>query len=234
VPPGGLDYLKFATDSIKIAVDQAGTNAPAGLSALQLANIYDGTWTTWDQVVNNNTADTGGGSIIAEIPPSTSSVYKSFVAALVAADASFTLNSSVVTVEQNDPTAITGASTPADAIVPFSTGRLNLWNDGYFHSPSTVFPGSSSPLSPGVVLLSGTPTDGNAALNIGISDYVIWRATDTTSTTPYQPGGALNWVQTLFYDPTGPTPYIFSPEGQTLITEAGVTPVATPSLSTVS
>jgi ABC-type phosphate transport system substrate-binding protein len=217
VPAGGLDYVKFATDSIEIAVDTVGTNAPAGLTALQLANIYDGTWTTWDQVENNNTSDIGGGTIIPEIPPSTSSVYSNFVKALTAVDSGFSVNSADTQVEQNDPTAITGASTPANAIVPFSAGRLNLWNGtagtdnkGYFYNPATPFPGSSTPLSPGVSLLTGTAPGGGASLDIAINDYAIWRAADTTSTTPYQPGGALNWVQTLFWDPSGPTPYLFT------------------------
>jgi hypothetical protein len=232
---GGLDYVKFATDSIQIAVDKALTDAPAGLSALQLANIYDGTWTYWAEVANNSSAAQyqTGPQVIPEIPPSSSSVYSNFVKALTAVDSGFTVDSSVVqTVEQNDPTAITGASSPADAIVPFSAGRLNLWNGtagtankGYFHDPATVFPGNSTPLSPGVSLLSGTPSDSNPVLNIAISDYIVWRAADTTVTnSPYQPGGTLNWVQTLFYDPTGPTPYIDSPEGQALIAAAGVTP----------
>ena len=227
--PGGLDYVKFGTDAIKIAVDQAHTDAPAGLNATDLANIYDGTWTTWGQV----TADGGspsGATIIPEIPPSSSSVYSKFVAALVAAVPSFSVDAAVVKqVEQNDPSAITGATSPADAIAPFSQARLNLWNNGYFFNPNTVFPGASSALTPGVVLLTGTSPNTGASLNISLSDYFVWRANDTTLGTPYQPGGTLNWVHTLFYNPSG-TPYIFSPEGQALITASGVTPVSTQSL----
>jgi ABC-type phosphate transport system substrate-binding protein len=231
--PGGLDYIKFGTDSIQIAVDKTLTNAPAGLSATDLAKIYNGTWTTWGQVATNGTTSSGD-TIIPEIPPSTSSIYSKFVAALVAAVPSFSIDSAVVkTVEQNDPTTITGASTPADAIVPFSAARLNLWNKGYFFNPGTAFPGAGSPLTAGVSLLSGTSPNGGASLNIALSDYFVWRANDTTIGTPYQPGGTLNWVNTLFYNPSG-TPYIFSPEGQTLIAASGVTPVATPALLTAS
>jgi hypothetical protein len=232
--PGGLDYIKFGTDAIKIAVDQAGTNAPAGLSATDLANIYNGTWTTWGQVATNG-ASSSGDTIIPEIPPSTSSIYSKFIAALVAAVPTFSVDSAVVkTVEQNDPTTITGAPTPADAIVPFSAARLNLWNAHYFFNPATPFPGGSTALTPGVVLLSGTSVNGGAAsLNIALSDYFVWRANDTTIGTPYQPGGTLNWVKTLFYNPSG-TPYIFSAEGQTLIAASGVTPVSTPALLTAA
>jgi hypothetical protein len=75
-----------------------------------------------------------------------------------------------------------------------------------------------------VVALTGTAPDSTASLNFGITDYIVWRASDTASTTPYQPGGALNWVQTLFYDSSGPAPYIDTPEGEALITASGVTP----------
>jgi hypothetical protein len=76
------------------------------------------------------------------IPPSGSSIYKTFIADLTTANGGTapTLGSDVKTVEQNDPTAITGASSPANAIVPFSAARLALWNDGYFHNPATAFP----------------------------------------------------------------------------------------------
>jgi hypothetical protein len=222
--PGGLDYIKFGTDAIQVVADQAATNAPSGLSAAELANIYDGTYKTWGAIPGYS-GPSPSASIIAEIPPSSSSVYSNFVKALTAADSSFTVDSAFVqTVEQNDPTAITGASSPANAIAPFSAARLKLWNDGYFYNPATVFPGASSPLTPGVSALTGTAPDSSAALNYGITDYIVWRAGDTSSTTPYQPGGALNWVQTLFYDPSGPAPYIDTPEGQALITSSGVTP----------
>ena len=145
--------------------------------------------------------------------------------ALTAADSSFTVDTAFVqTVEQNDPTAITGASSPANAIAPFSNARLKLWSDGYFFNPAIVFPGASTALTSGVVALTGTAPDSTASLNFGITDYIVWRASDTASTTPYQPGGALNWVQTLFYDSSGPAPYIDTPEGEALITASGVTP----------
>ncbi len=51
--------------------------------------------------------------------------------------------SNVQTVEQNDPSAITASSAPADTIVAFSAARLDLWNTGYFHNPVTAFPGGS-------------------------------------------------------------------------------------------
>ncbi len=147
------------------------------------------------------------------------------------------------TVEQNDPTAITGNTTPADAIVPFSTARLSLWNGGYFYNPNAPFgtndsaagnnghgspfpqTGTSTPLSAGVKLLSQTAPDSGAAYDSPITDYVIFRQSDAASTTPFEPGSSLNWVQTLFSNPTTPTTAWFDkPAGEALVQAAGVTP----------
>jgi hypothetical protein len=220
---GYLHVVEIGTDSVQIAVDTAATNAPAGLSAADLLNIYDGAYTKWTQIPGNS----GGSSatIIPEIPPSGSSIYKTFIADLTTANGGTapTLAGDVKTVEQNDPTAITSAASAADAIVPFSAGRLALWNDGYFHNPATVFPGSSSPLTPGVKLLTGTPGDGTVYAS-PITDYVIFRQSDATSATPFQPGGTKNWVQTLFSDPGGSAPYVDKSSGEALIAAAGITP----------
>ena len=68
-------------------------------------------------------------------------------------------------IEENDPFAITNlsATDAPNAIVPFSGGRLNLWNKGYFHNPHTPFnnnpfPGGA-PLTPGIALQTGTAPD---------------------------------------------------------------------------
>ena len=52
---------------------------------------------------------------------------------------------------------------------------------------------------------------------------------------PYEPGGTLNWVQTLFYNSawtpgstTVPAPFIDTSTGQALIASSGVTPIANP------
>ena len=109
---GYLHVVEIGTDSVQIAADSAGTNAPAGLSAAELLGIYTGTYTTWNQLPGNS----GGSSaaIIPLIPPSGSSIYKTFLADLKTANGNVTptLSASVKTVEQNDPTAITGAFEP--------------------------------------------------------------------------------------------------------------------------
>jgi hypothetical protein len=124
---GYLHVVEIGTDAVDIAVDNT-TNAPAGLSINELLDIYTGSITKWNQLPGNSGGS--GDTIIPMLPPSTSSVYKTFLADLKTANGNVTptLSAAVQTVEQNDPTAITGASSPADAIVPFSLARLNLWN----------------------------------------------------------------------------------------------------------
>ena len=222
---GFLHVVQIGKDSVQIAA-ASNTNAPAGLSVTDLLNIYTGVYTKWNQLPGNSGGSTN--TIIPLLPPSSSAIYKTLLADLKTANSNVapTLSSSVITVEQNDPSAITGASNPKDAIVPFSSARLNLWNSGYFHNPSTVFPGSATALSAGISLLSGTLLAGDTgtAYSSPVSDYIIFRQSDTSSTTPFQPGGTLNWIQTLFSDPAGPDPFFKTAAGQTLIQAAGVTP----------
>ncbi len=217
---GYLHVVEIGTDSVQIATDTASTNAPAGLTTADLLDIYTGADTKWNQLPGNGSGSTD--TILPLIPPSSSSIYKTLIADLTAANGGTApaISPSVKTVEQNDPTAITGASVPADAIVPFSAARLNLYNDGYFHSPSTVFPGNPTPLSPGITLLTGTAPGGGSSYASPITDYVIFRQSDATSTTPFQPGGTQNWVQALF---SSATAFFKLPAGLALVTASGVT-----------
>jgi len=220
---GHLHVVQIAADSVEIAADSSSTNAPAGLSAADLLGIYDGHYTKWNQLPGNSGGS--GATIIPELPPTGSSINKTFLADLRTANGGTApvLAGDVVTVEQNDPTAITGASSPANAIVPFSAGRLNLWNSGYFHNPGVPFPAGSA-LSPGISLLTGPVPGGGSYYDSAIHDYIIFRQSDATSSTPLQPGGTLNWVNALFSDPGNPTQAWFdTAEGQTLIDDSGVT-----------
>lgn len=238
-----LHVVEIGTDSVQIAADGTSTHAPAGLSASELLSIYTGAVTTWNQLPNN----TGGSTdtIIPLLPPSGSSIYKTFIADLTTANggsAPTLSNPNIKTVEQNDPTAITGAANSADAILPFSAARLGLWNAGYFYNPAATFgsndlsagnnghgsafpqSGTSTPLSPGVTLLTGTPPDTKSVYDSPITDYVIFRQSDATSSTPFEPGSSLNWVETLFSDPGGSAPWLDRAPGEALVASAGVTP----------
>ena len=73
-------------------------------------------------------------------------------------------------------------------------------------------------------LLTGTPPDAAAVYASPITDYVIFRQSDATSTTPFKPGGSHNWVQTLFSNPGGSTPLVGKSAGKALIAASGVTP----------
>lgn len=215
---GYLHVVQLGSDAVQIAA-ATSSHAPAGLSINELLAIYKGTDTTWHDVdpsLPNN-------PIIPLLPPSSSSITKTFLADLKTANggtAPTLANPNIKTVEQNDPTAITAASSPADAIVPFSSARLKLYESGYFHNPSTVFPGGSS-IAPGVDGLSASAPDSGTAYNSPVNHYVIFRQSDLGSTTPWQPGSSKNWAQTLF---SGATAFARSTAGLADIAAAGTTP----------
>jgi hypothetical protein len=131
-----LHEYEFGTDTVALAADST-TNAPSGLTDAQLAGIYEGTagYTTW------NGSGIGGSSsatIVPLLPPLTSAITKTFLGAIGVSSAN--LGASVKFVEQNDPTAITLNSSPANAIVPFSQARYLLlegsanYNGGFLNS----------------------------------------------------------------------------------------------------
>jgi hypothetical protein len=217
---GYLHVVQIGKDAVQEVADTT-THAPAGLSINELLSIYTGAITQWNQLPGNS----GGSSatIIPMIPPSSSSITKTFLADLKTANGGVapTLSSSVKTVEQNDPTAITTSSSPADSIVPFSSARLALYQSGYFHNPNTPFPGGGS-ISPGVSALTGTPGDSNPFYSSEVDHYVIFRQSDANSTAPMEPGGSRNWVQTLFSNPSSPgSPFYAKSAGKALVTAAG-------------
>jgi ABC-type phosphate transport system substrate-binding protein len=215
---GYLHVVQIGDDAVQIGAASA-TNAPAGLSIADLLGIYKGTYVKWNDIPGNSAGSSD--AIVPLIPPSSSSITKTFLADLKTANGGTapTLAASVKTVEQNDPGAITGSATPNDAIAPFSSARLDLYASGYFHDPV-----SGATINPGVKLLTGTVPGSGTAYSSEVDHYVIFRQSDATSTTPMEPGGSLNWVQTLFSNPGGATPYFGKPAGQTLIAAAGTTP----------
>jgi hypothetical protein len=226
---GGLQIVTLGNENLEIAT--ALTTNAVPLSAQQLVKIYSATW--------NQVGGTSTDAIIPAIPQAGSGTRSVFLGDLQTANGgtAITLGSCVVTVEENDPTGITGNTDPADVIDPFSGSRLNLWNGvsgdttiqpssgvGYFHNPTVAYPGGAS-LAPGVQLISsGTPSDGNKFYDDNRNLYVVYRWNDQISTTPWQPGGKLNWAQTLFCNPGGATPFFDTGPGQALIAQAGANP----------
>jgi ABC-type phosphate transport system substrate-binding protein len=242
---GGLQEFVLGTDNLEVAKAATGSNAPAGLSVAQLAQIYECNPTgalggTAGQTTWNNVGGTSTDNVIPAIPQTGSGIRTLFLADLGITSAQ--LGSCVVTVEQNDPTGITGNTDPADVIEPFSGSRLNLWNgksgntadganpsSGYFHNPTTPYPGAATAETSGITLLTGAPAGTDSSGGVYDDDYdlyVVYRWSDQTSSTPWQPGGTENWAQTLFCNPGGTTvPFFQTPAGKTLIAEAGADPV---------
>ncbi len=217
---GFLHVVQLGTDP-EVIVTPTTSNAPAGLSAAELVGIYNGTYVHWSDLPGNSGGSTD--AIVPLLPPSTSSIYKTFVADLKTANGgtAVTLAASVKTVEQNDPGALTTAG--PDSIAPFAQSRLNLYASGYFHNPATLpFPGGSA-LSSGVKVLSATAPDGSASYTDVNGVYAVFRQSDLASTTPWQPGATKNWVQVLLSSSTG-TPFFKSAAGQALIAAGGDIP----------
>jgi ABC-type phosphate transport system substrate-binding protein len=239
-----LHSVRIATDQQFIAT-AATTNAPAaGLTNEQLAEIYCSNASTHITKWSDINASLSGDNIIPEAPQDGAGVLKIFQAGLSAGlgGAACTFNANVLRVQQNDPTTITNAATPADAIVPFPKGRYDLYDAGYFHNPnqpynSTTSFGNGTALSASGIKLQVPGSGGVSAgaFSATIPYYIVFRDADASSSTDWQPGSTLNWVQTLFYnanydytDPTNPAnppaPFVASQQGQQLLTDVGLTP----------
>jgi ABC-type phosphate transport system substrate-binding protein len=215
----GIHVYQIATDGLQIAVNNTGTgtltNAPASVSCVNLVNIYNGTYKKWSDVPGYSGPAPADG-IVPVIPQSGSGTAKDFIKDLTACNGgtTFALGGNVVTSEEHDPTGITGIAahtdingnpvSKLDGIAPFSTGRNNLINSGYF---------GASPAPNTVALLGGTSYILNRSL------YILCRDADVASTTPFQLGGALNLAKTLFALPTS---YFNKAAQAPLYTAAGV------------
>ena len=149
------------------------------------------------------------------------------------ADPDLRANLNSIQVQQNDPTSISGLGAQADAIVPLPRGRFRVLNNGYYTDPSVTNAYNLEPertpiTASAIQLLDGAS---NTDVNLPTAPYggnfgynAIIRQRDVDSTTPWQPGSTLNWVQALFYNPGGPDPFVRTPAGLALLDAAGVTP----------
>ncbi len=220
-----LHTIQIATDPLEMAYASAASNMPAaGLSVAQLADIYNCVYTKWNQV-----GGTSANTIVPLMPYVGSETRSTFLTDIFGyPNASPGL--CVHGVEDNDPTAITGNADPADAIEPFSAGRLALYGNSYFKDPSVVFPGATGFLAAGIRLQQGFATDGvtHRLASDGREVYddvrplfIVMRDRDVTSTTPWQVGSSLNWAKTLFI---GTGSYVAKSFNAALISAAGATP----------
>jgi PBP superfamily domain len=250
-----FDSVTVGTDPL--AILSSSTSNAVALSASELNSIYACTVTTWnDPAIGGSSSAT----IVPLLPQVGSGTRSSFLSAI----GNPTLGSCVVNVEENDPEAIQSSSSPANAIEPMSAGRLNLFQGklsdgtsngvgGYFKDPSCPFPPAESAapapqcttgatLAPDVKLwTTGSPHTGSI-FDVTRNLYIYFRHADIDSTKKFQPGGSLNWVRTMLYNPCptpgGPTcvvvngveygpggpPYVATGPGQALISASGITP----------
>lgn len=152
------------------------------------------------------------------------------------------------TVQQNDPTAITGQATPAlkkNTIVPFPRGRYTILKNGFYADPTNANSyngfgngdgGTRTALTDvNLIKLLATPdapTTPSALVSTTASSPFVYRfaynafikQSDYTSATPWQPGSTLNWAKTLFYNPGGATPFVDTQAGKALLVQAGLEP----------
>jgi hypothetical protein len=239
---GGLHVYQFGTDTLAIAHENTGTGAPTGnsyngpstgLSAQDLVTIYSASTPnckTWHQI---DSTDASTNVIHPLIPQSGSGTRNFFLADLQAANGgtAITLGSCVRTVQEHDPSGIYQDSSAPDAIEPFSTARIALINKTYFANAG--YTGTGYPqgaFTPNFLAqdTTGNAQDGNPVYDTSRGIYFTIRNADLASTTPIQPGGSLNWAQTLFAGAVvgGVTikPTIQSTNGQNAIAFAGFTP----------
>lgn len=229
---GSLHVYQFATDNLGIARVSSGFNGPAGLSADTLYKIFvDCSITKWSQVPGY-TGSAGNDTIYPITPPPTSGTGTYFYGDLAQAEnLNSTPNPGTCThqAQEHDPTGIYASPNPADSIEPFSAGKLALINSGYYVNGINYagkITNSATPNGPYtknyLTLESGAAT-GQTGDNFTDTRglYFVVRQTDVNSTTPFQPGGSLNFVQTLFSDSQSA---IRSTTGRTLIAQAGFTP----------
>ncbi|SDJ45528.1 hypothetical protein SAMN05444157_3447 [Frankineae bacterium MT45] len=201
----GFHVYQVARDNMEIAVDHAATDAPSGLSADELGNIYNGTYKVWGDVPGYaGPAPTHG--ILPIMPQIGSAVRDSFIESIksesgIDLNATGVLSLDVAYSQENDATAISGIVShtdingnpvsAADAIMPFSVGRVQLIDSGYF---------GTSPAPHTIDVLTGTSPDGLAPSSFTRSTFldIVTRQTDSVSPTPFQLGSSLNLVNTLF------------------------------------
>ena len=230
-----LHEYEFGTDSVQLAADTT-TNAPSGLTDADLAGIYEGTYTAWNQIPGESGASSA--TIVPLLPPSSSAITKTFLSAIGITQSQ--VDTKVVqSVEQNDPTAITLNTSSANAIVPFSQARyLLLKGSGASPGPASPYfpaiPGDSTFVSgdegetypaqpafaPPIQLLESSATT-------TVTDYIDVRESDlsdTGSSSEIEPGSTVNWATYLFAGTSTLTPYIETAGAQALILDSGVTP----------
>ncbi|MGO4257863.1 hypothetical protein [Marmoricola sp. RAF53] len=249
-----IHTVQIGIDKDLIAAATDTNAPAGGLTLKQVAWIYHGQDNAGNPILkwkdlNPAWADE---TIVPLVPPTSAGMRDVFLRPLAAYwgqaysttdqknafSAGYVNNPNLRTVQQNDPTTITAIADPAvkkNAIVPFPRGRFKLLEAGFYANPSTANSYTANPASPrsalsvaGLQLLNENGADaGGNADSVFVVDFpynAIFRESDYQSNTPWQPGSTLNWVQALFYNPGGPTPFVNTEAGHALLEAAGIEP----------
>lgn len=133
---GGFHAYEVATDDVQIAVSSTNgsvpTDVPTNLTAAELKTIYTSqpatagnlsTCPTFSSEINRGPAEVAH----PVLPQSGSGTRSSFETAIGITDSQ--VGACVAIVQEHDPAPIQGDD---DALGPFSVGRYNLINSGYF------------------------------------------------------------------------------------------------------
>ena len=234
----GLHTYQIASDSLGIATVASGFNGPAQLSTADLVHIYNCTWTTWGQIPGYG--GTHGSDIIHPLIPQSGSGTRNFFESDLSIGDTFP--SCVRVVEEHDPTGIYEDPTPADAVEPFSAGKISLINSGYSKNPGySSASEANGAYTPGyLTTLAATSTGADGGTAAGYSSirglYVVLRQVDVTATVgeanpfgadspfgatypSFQAGGTQTYAQALF-EPGG---FFSKSLNSSLFAAAGVT-----------
>jgi ABC-type phosphate transport system substrate-binding protein len=193
-----------------------------GLTVAELVDIYKGNTLTWGALANYGTAASPGTRApspigtcdtepIAAMHPdiSKSGTGKDFDGDLKAANGAvaITYGPKVISVEEHDPAPLSvggtlpggGAYGPQDTLAPFSTGRYNLIQKGYFDHVMDLH-GTTSAVYKDTIALqqAGVGSVAAGAYHKARTLFIIVRENDLTSATPFLPGGSQNFVMTFF------------------------------------
>ncbi|HTW18939.1 MAG TPA: substrate-binding domain-containing protein [Mycobacteriales bacterium] len=231
---GGLHVFQFATDNLEIAKSSVSFNG-FPLSGAMLLYIYshcDGNQGVEWSEVPGAPAGASNNHIIPVIPQSGSGTRNFFESDIGLSDTTVTNSTCIRVSEEHDPTGITLATQPgsttndaADAIEPFSVGKIKLIQSGYYANSQEPASNFNIALISGCTSGDQTPNcpsadqnkanDGNPVYDSTRGLYFIARDFDLNLTPgsgaclsapdstygecqPSQPGGTKNWVNDLF------------------------------------
>ncbi|MDT4893938.1 MAG: hypothetical protein QOE97_2973 [Pseudonocardiales bacterium] len=272
--PGGTTYDSVTVGVDKLAMlssDTTTTNA-AALTLSQITSIYNCSVTHWNELGGSFTSTD---SIVPLVPQVGSGTRSSFLGAISVGTPGPCVQNveendpeAIQAAQYITYTGTSGSVTQAgakgamdNAIEPMSQGRLNLFQGklsdgtgngvgGYFKDPSCPFaPAISTANAPQCTTgatLAPNVTFWSAGWNTDRNLYIYFRHQDFLGSKKFQPGGSLNWIRTMLYnpcpnpgvgDPTctvdpvsgreygpGGAPWIASGAGQANISASGIVP----------